>query len=174
MALTTPSFTTAQDLSNPNLITFTDSSTGVDATITTRYIFVQLADGTYLVPAGTTTNYIVWDYANANKVVDLLSKSQAVTVTVNWYANVNNAPVYTIVQNTEWGLFDYLYLFEMLQTQTSNPSIINSSDFYDNTLKMIVNLFQAENSITKMSDVYSSQAAFDRNLYLMRFQNQFA
>lgn len=172
MALT-PSFTAIEGLSNPNLVTFTDTSTGSDGTIVARYVFVQLWDGSYLVPAGSTTNYIIWDYANSTIIVDLLTKSQAVTVTVNWYADVTANPVYTSSQDIEWGLYDYLNLFELLQTQTSNPQIINSSDFYDNCLNMIVNLFQAENAVINMHDVYSSQAAFDRNYFLMKYQNTF-
>lgn len=169
----TPSFTAQQGLSNPNLITFTDTSTGSDGTIIARYIFIQLWDGSYLVPAGTTTNYIIWNYANSSIISDLLTKSQAATVTVNWYSDINSNPIYSVAQDVEWGLYDYLALFGLLQTQTSNPQIINSSDFYDNCLDMIVNLFQAENAIIKMNDVYSSQAAFDRNYFLMKYQNTF-
>lgn len=169
----TPNFITTQDLSNPNLITFTDTSSGTDGTITTRYIFVQLWDGSYLVPKGTTTNYIVWDYANSSIVLDLINKSQAVKVTVQWFADVNSSAVYELSENIEWGLFDYLFLFQLLQTQTSSPNVINNPTFYEQTLNMIVNLFQAENAILPMGDIYSSQAAFDRNLSLIRYQNSF-
>ena len=170
MALT-PSFTSSESLSSPNLITFNDTSTGSDSSITTRYIFVQLSDGSYLVPAGTTTDYIVWDYADLTITVDLLKRSQAANVTVLWYANTGSQPVYTVTTLLEWDLYDYLFLFGNLQTQTSNPNVINDSSFYPNTLAMIVNLFQSENAVLKMNDVYSSQAALDRNYELITYQS---
>lgn len=172
MALT-PSFTASQDLSNPNLITLTDTSTGSDS-IVERHVFIQLWDGSYLVPAGTDTNYVVWDYANPSITLDVLTKSQAVTVTVQWFVNVNSNPSYTVVEEFAWDLHDYLFLFELLQTQTSNPFIINNSEFYGVSLNMVVNLFQAENAINKMTDVYSSQAALDRNLQYIKSENIFA
>jgi hypothetical protein len=50
-------FTATQYISVPNLIVITDTSTGTDAAITSRRVYMRKSDGTYLVEEGTTTNY---------------------------------------------------------------------------------------------------------------------
>lgn len=167
----TANFSSSESLSSNNLVTFLDISTGSDGTITTRRIYILLANGTYLVPTGTTTDYIVWDYANASIVVDILTQSTAASVRVDWLAG--SSVVYTKTILMGWDLYDYVFLFGLLQTQTSKPNIIDDSNYYNNTLAMIVNLFQGENAIEKMDDLYSSQAAFNRNTFLINNQNLF-
>lgn len=168
MALT-PNFSSSENLSANNYVTFVDTSTGSDGTIVTRRVYILQADGTYLVPAGTTTNYFLWDYTNASITVDLLSKSTTANVTVEWWSS--SAKVYTKTILTEWDLYDYVFLFGLLQTQTSNPLIINDANYYNNTMAMIVNLFQSENAVELMDDLYSSQSALDRNQQLINNQN---
>lgn len=158
-----PNFTSTESLSSPNLVTFSDTSTGSDGTITTRTITVVYADG--------TTQTFDWVYTDASIQVNLLTKSQAATVTVEWFADPSNPYVYVSVQDMEWNLYDYLFLFGLLSTQTSKPTIISDLNYYSNTAQMIVNLFQAEKAILKMSDVYSAQSSLDRNFFLMSNQN---
>lgn len=164
----TPNFTSTESLSSPNFITFTDTSTGSDATIVNRRIYVQLADGTYLVPSGTSTSYINWAYTDSSITLNLIEKSQSANVLVVWSDGTTD--VYTKTILMEWDLYDYLFLFYLLQVQTSSPSIINDTNYYGNCLKMIVNLFNSENATLLMDDLYSSQAALDKNFYLMNNQ----
>lgn len=168
MALTVD-FTSSQSLSSPNLITFNDTSVGTDLTIVTRRVYVTLADGTYLVQSGTTTNYELWNYSLATIQLNLLSKSQVANVTVEWWSST--AIVYTKTILMEWDLYDYLFLFGLMQTQTSMPSIIEDTNYYDNCLKMIVNLFNSESATKLMNDIYSAQANLDNNLYLIQNAN---
>lgn len=167
----TPNFTSSESLASPNLVTFQDTSDGTDNTIVERRIYCLLADGTYLVPSGTTTDYILWDYNDTSIQLDLLTKSQTSNVTVEWWSN--SAKVYDKTILMEWDLYDYLFLFGLLQVQTSTPRIIDDTNYYDNCYKMLVNLFNSENATTKMGDLYSSQAALDKNQYLMQNQNLF-
>ncbi len=167
----TANFSSSESLPSPNLVTFLDTSVGTDLTITTRHIYIQLADGTYLVQAGTTTNYEIWDYVNLSITLNILTQSQAANVTVIWLNG--STPVYTKTILMEWNLYDYLFLFGLLSTQTSNPSIIADTNYYDNFLKMIVNLFNAEKAIELMDDIYSGQGALDRNQFLIQNQSLF-
>lgn len=167
----TPNFTSTESLSSPSNITFTDTSTGSDSNVINRRIYVALADGTFLVPSGTTTSYINWSYSDSSITLNLISKSQAANVTVIWSDGTTDLYTKTILM--EWDLYDYLFLFYLLQVQTSQPSIINDTNYYNNCLIMIVNLFNSENAVLLMDDLYSSQGALDKNFYMMNKQPLF-
>ncbi|HXU25765.1 MAG TPA: hypothetical protein VN698_00930 [Bacteroidia bacterium] len=172
MALT-PNFTSTEDLYSNNLVTFNDTSTGSDGTITVRHISILLADGSYLVPAGTSTNYIIWDYANSSILLNLLTKSTSATVKVEWFADPTQAAVYTLTQYMIWDLYDYVFLFGLLGSQTSKPIVVDDIGYWPNSWYMCTNLFQAEQAIVKMNDTYSSQGALDRNQDLIDNQSKF-
>ena len=74
-----PNFSTEQFSGTPNAFTITDTSTGSDVTITSRRIYLLQANGTFLVPAGTNTNYIVWNIADSSIVLDVLSQDTALS-----------------------------------------------------------------------------------------------
>ena len=168
-----PNFTSTEDLYSNNLVTFNDTSTGTDGTITVRHISILQSDGTYLVPNGTSTTYIVWDYANSSIVLDLLKKSTAATVTVEWFADPSQAAIYTLTQYMIWDLYDYVFLFGLLSAQTSKPIAVDDIGYWPNSWYMVTNIFQAENAITKMNDTYSSQGALDRNQELIDNQSNY-
>ena len=78
-------FTATQYISVPNLIVITDTSTGTDAAITSRRVYMRKSDGTYLVEEGTTTNYELFPLATGNIIsYDVLDKDYALTITVEW------------------------------------------------------------------------------------------
>lgn len=162
MALT-PNFSTSESLSDNNLVTFTDTSTGTDLTITTRRIYVRLANGNYLTTSGesTTSAYESWSYADSSIQLDLLTNSTTANVTVDWYAGATLTYTKTIL--CEWDLYDYLFAFELIQDQTANPGIIQDKNYYSNFFQFITNIWNSESAVTYGDDLYSSQAALDRN-----------
>jgi len=52
----TQNFAASQVISTPNLLILDDTSTGSDAAITTRRVYMQKSDGTYLVESGSVSN----------------------------------------------------------------------------------------------------------------------
>src|SRR4051812_32015248 len=89
MALT-PNFVASQAGGTPQNLTLTDSSTGSDGAITQRRIYLVQADGTYLTPSGSTTDYIAWAYANASITIsDILSNDIALSILVQWLSVTN-------------------------------------------------------------------------------------
>lgn len=172
MALTV-NFTSSESLSSNNLVTFTDTSTGTDLTITTRRIYIRLANGNWLTTAGesTTSAYESWSYSLATIQLDLLSRSTTANVTVEWYAGASL--VYTKTILMEWDLYDYVFLFGLLSAQTSFPAVNDNQGYWPNSFAMITNLFQSESAVTNMDDLYSSQAALDRNQYFIDNQSMF-
>jgi hypothetical protein len=75
----TPNFSASQNYGTPSVITLTDTSTGSDGTIAKRRVYMLQANGTYLVPAGTTTNYVDWSLADTSISLDVLAQDSALT-----------------------------------------------------------------------------------------------
>lgn len=88
------SFSVSQQILYPNVIDLEDTSTGSDVAVTGRRIYFTDAEGEYIVPTGTTTDYVEWDYAESTKAVDLLTEAKALTIRVDW-VNVSGIPLYT-------------------------------------------------------------------------------
>jgi len=174
MPITTPNFSTSESLSSNNLVTFSDTSTGDDILLTSRRISILLANGKWLDTEGvesTTIVYHTWAIGDASVELNLLTRSISGTVTVDWLTG--STATYTKTIDCEWDLWDYVFLFGLLSAQTSYPARTSNSDYWQNSFKMITNLFQSEQAITLMSDIYSSQGALDRNYYMITRQNNF-
>ena len=157
------SFTATESLANNNEITLNDTSTGSDGTITTRRVYIQLANGNWLTEAGesTTSAYEEWDYADSSIVLDVLTESTACTITVQWLAG--STVVYTVTEEYCFNLYDYLFMLQVLQGNTSSPNQIQDTAFYTHSIQFMVNLFNEENAITYAGDTYSSQNAMNQN-----------
>lgn len=160
-------FTATQSLANNSDITFTDTSTGTDATIVNRRIYVQLSNGNWLTESGesTTSAYTDWDYSDSSITLTLLENSTAADITVQWWDA--SAVVYIVSEEYCFNLYDYLFALQVLQGNTSNPAQVQDTTFYSNMMQFIVNLFNEENAITYGGDIYSSQGAMNRNLLMI-------
>lgn len=158
-----PSFSCSESLANNDLITLTDTSTGVDGTITTRRIYIQLANGNWLTEAGesTTSVYTTWSYSDSTITLDVLTQSTACEITVEWLAG--STVTYEVTNTFCFDLYDYLFMLQTLQGQTSNPGINQDNNYTTNVFTFMVNLSNAENSITYGGDIYSSQNALSQN-----------
>lgn len=80
----TPNFTATSILGSPSTIVFTDTSTGSDSNVTERRIYLRTYNGSYLVPDGATTDYIVWPLATNPFYLDILPVDMAFDITVVW------------------------------------------------------------------------------------------
>lgn len=169
-----PNFSSSESLSQNNYVTFTDTSTGSDGTLTNRKIFVVLANGNWLTTGGvqsTTEASMDWSYSDASITIDLLTNSTSANVTVKWYAGSTKVYDKTILM--EWDLYDYVFLFGLLSAQTSYPAVNANQGYWPNSFAMVTNLFQSEQAVELMDDLYSSQGALDRNQYFINNQNLF-
>lgn len=172
MALT-PNFTAVESLSTPENVLFTDTSAGSDGGLTSRRIYCRLANGNWLTTAGesTTEAYETWPIADSAITLSLLTKSTTSSVTVKWMTAT--VATYTKIILTEWDLFDYLFAFELIQSQTATPSIVNDTNYYSNFFTFITNLWNSETAVTIGDDLYSSQSALDKNQYMIDNSNYY-
>jgi hypothetical protein len=91
----TPLFTISQTAGIPDKITITDTSTG-------RRIYLEKATGGYLVPDGTTTDYILWPLATNPFTFSVLKKDMALRIRVDW----NDGNYFLKFNNTDFILIN--------------------------------------------------------------------
>jgi hypothetical protein len=174
----TPNFTATQSSGTPSTFTLTDTSTGTDVTITKRRIYLLKADGTYLVPAGTTTSYIEWSITNVNTRapltidLDVLTQDTALWITVQWL-NVSNTLVESKVTSFAFTAYNESFYYGLSEQQVANQALAASTDWYENKMKLRVELDSAQQAIQFASDIYTAQSALNRATYFSNNSNFF-
>lgn len=173
MAISTPNFTATESLATLENVTFTDTSVGSDAGLTIRKIFIRLANGNYLTTAGesTTSASEDWPITDAAITISLLTQSTVANVTVNWMTGAT--ATYTKTTLTIWDLYDYVFAFGLIQSQTATPTIISDVSYYSKFFEFITNLWSAESAVTYGSDLYSSASALNKNQFLITNANDY-
>jgi hypothetical protein len=171
MALT-PNFTVLQNSGTPSYLNFTDTSTGSDGSIVSRRIYMLQSDGTYLVPDGTTTDYVVWSLASATISLDVLSQDAALTITVNWVDVSGNA---VEDKTTTYGFTAYsetfYYGLSQSEVPITNPNVATSTNYYQNKMLLRVFIDSADQAVSFASDIYSAQVALDSAAFLIANAN---
>lgn len=156
----TVSISVTQNTGTPSEFTISDTSTGSDGSITSRRVYLTKSDGTYLVPDGTLTDYIEWDIGETSITIDVLERDTALEILVQWLAGAvvtysyENSYVFTAYTNT--------FLYNLSVDQSSNPAIINATDFFANKTKMYSYVKEAENAIDIGVDITKAQFAMDK------------
>jgi hypothetical protein len=146
--------------------TLTDNSTGTDAGLTGRRIYLLTTDGTTLVPEGNTLEYIDWPLVATigdTITIDVLEKDYAITIFVTW---VSSAPLaspssyeYTYMQL--FSGYTNQFLYGLIQKMAANPLLSSDKNFYYNLSKVYTDLDNATLAVAN-SDQYSAQMALDR------------
>lgn len=162
-----PSFSVSQTVSAPNIISLVDTSTGSDSSILTRRVYLRQANGTYIVPIGTTTSYIVWDYSVSFIDIDVLTRDLALDITVEWLDN-SNVTQYTKAALYCFTVFSELFYYQLTQDIASNQIQITNQNYYYNKMVLRCCIDQAVNATNYGSDIGNSQLSLDAayNLYI--------
>ncbi len=172
MAYSVATFAASQTIGFPNIITLTDQHVGTDAAVTGRKVYLTTAAGTYLVPSGTSTDYVLWAIANSSINLDVLTTDMALNIRVDWI-DVSNNVLYTKTILFDFTMYSETFYYGLTQNQTSYPNIVDDTNYYNNKMKLRCSIDEANNSVTYGSDIYSSQSALDRAAYLIANQNNF-
>lgn len=162
MALTV-AFSASQVVSTPGSITFTDASTGVDAAVTQRRIYVRDSLGNYIVPTGILTAYSAWaDYpATTTKTLALFTSDIAISVTIQWL-DVSGTVLYDKTQY--YGLSLYLEIFDYGLTQllAGNPMLVNDNKFLEYKGNLRTHIDSGNQAVELASDITAAQLCYDR------------
>lgn len=167
-----PNFTASQNSGTPNLIFLTDTSTGSDGTITKRRIYLLQSDGTYLVPAGTATNYIEWALVDVTTSLNVLIQDTALSITVQWLTSVN---VVVANKTTSFAFTAYneTFYYGLTESQVANANLTASTNWYQTKMILRVELDSAYQAISFASDIFSAQAALNRATFISTNQSYF-
>lgn len=171
MALT-PSFSVAQG-SNPQEFTLTDTSTGSDGAVVDRRIYIQLADGSYLVPTGTTTDYIPFPLSDgASITISVLTVDYAVSITVQWL-DVSNAVLYTLSQSYCFTGNDEEFMYGLVQYMAANPQVLQNTNFIGNCFELNMYVDYAVKAVTEGNDINGAQYLLDLAQAMINNQSMF-
>ena len=144
------SFSVSQSGSTPNIVTVTDTSTGLSGTIVSRRIFVSDANGTYLTGDGTN-NWTAWPLADSFISLDILTESTAALIKVQWL-NVSNAVVVEVEDVYGLSQFDKQFFYYLLQLQGLTPGVYQDSNYSGNLALYWSNIIGGDNAIIYGSD----------------------
>ena len=167
-----PNFTASQYSGTPSVITLTDTSTGSDVTIASRRVYLLQANGTFLVPAGTTTDYIVWDLVDTSIDLDVLSQDTALSITVQWMSGIQTVVTSKTI-SFAFTAYNETFYYGLTESQVANSNLSASTNWYQTKLVLRVELDSADQAITFASDIYSAQAALNRATYISTNQSYF-
>jgi len=162
-----PAFETSQTLGAAADINFTDVSTGSDGAITQRRIYIQQADGTFLVPAGISTQYNAWALADTSITIeDILTTDVAVIVTVQWL-DVSNSVLYDSQQLVGYTSFEEQGDYQLTQWWAANPVNISDNYFFVNKSKLRDCIDSGNQAINFFSDLYAAQQCYDAGMEIV-------
>jgi hypothetical protein len=167
-----PNFTASQYSGTPSVITLTDTSTGSDVTIVSRRVYLLQANGTFLVPAGNTADYILWDLVDPSIDIDVLSQDTALSITVQWM-NAGNTVVTSKTISFAFTAYNETFYYGLTESQVANSNLTASTNWYQTKLILRVEIDSADQAITFASDIYSAQAALNRATFISTNQSYF-
>jgi hypothetical protein len=167
-----PSFTASQNSGTPNIIFLTDTSTGTDVTIAKRRIYLLQSNGTYLVPTGTTTDYINWALADTTISLNVLIQDTALSITVQW---LTSSDVVVANKTTSFAFTAYneTFYYGLTESQVANANLTASTNWYQTKMILRVELDSAYQAISFASDIFSAQAALNRATFISTNQSYF-
>ena len=154
MALT-PNFSISSNITVPSEITLTDTSTGSDSSLTIRRVYLQKADGTYLVPTGTTTDYVEWAIGSTSTIIDALDKDYALNITVQWLSGTSIVYNKTIL--AEFNSYARTYRLKLIKAQASNPRFVNNPNFFQIESQLTTFIDGANESVALANDINLAQ-----------------
>jgi hypothetical protein len=162
----TPNFTATQYISTPNLIVFDDTSTGSDAGITVRRVYMQKSDGTYLVEDGTTTDYEVWTLAEGNTVsFDVLNKDYALNITVEWLQNTT--VLYSKTVSYCFSTYSKIYNTKLSKAQVSSPKLLDGDNWLSTKFALNTYIRAADDAISLGAGITIAQLSLNKAKFII-------
>ncbi len=167
-----PSFSVSQGV-DVTSFTIQDTSTGTDTNIVSRDVYLYKSDGTTLTPQGSTTPYISFPLTQNNTLIltGILQIDYCLNIVINW-VDINNNVLYTAN-----GLYLFTgnsenFYYGLTVKQSITPNIITNTYFYNNKLKLRVEIDSATQALSK-SDQVAAQQCLNRALILINNKYQY-
>lgn len=160
-------FTATQYISTPNLIVFDDTSTGTDAAIAVRRVYMQKSDGTYLVEDGTATDYEVWTIATGNTVsYNVLDKDYALNITVEWLDSGNNV-LYSKTVSYCFSTYSKIYDVKLSKAQVSSPKLLDGNNWLSTKFALTTYIRAADDAISLGAGIEIAQLSLNKAKFII-------
>lgn len=168
-----PAFTVGQSLSNPGAVTLTNTSTGTDAAITQLRVYFTDEAGNYVVPSGTSTDYVAWPLAtNPLTINSLLTVDLAVNILVQWL-NVSNAVLYDEEDEFCLRAYNKQQFVYLIQQQALNPGVVQDTNYFSNLCQYWINIVGANTMVEDAADLSGSQNCLDRATEMLQNESKY-
>lgn len=167
-----PSIAVSQSALTPNEITITDDSTGSDILIVSRRLYIQTAQGTYLVESGTITDYTVWAYADASITLDILTQDECVNILCQWL-DASNVVLYTFEDQYALAEYNKQFLVYLVSAQGLTPGIVQDSNYSGNVGTFWTNIIAGTNQVVFGADIAGGQNCFNRATFMRLNQAEY-
>lgn len=175
MALT-PDFSTYQEVGSPSIVNIVDTSTGSDVAIDSRRVYLVDSQGNYVVPSGTTTDYVVWSYADTEIAIDCLSIDMALNITVLWLDS-GGVTLYSKTRLQGFTLYNMTFFYSLTQSQASqqNPpiNVLQDTDYYASKTTLLSNIESGDNAIVYGGDIFTAQLCYDMATFMVQNEAKF-
>lgn len=165
-------FSVAQSYLDATSLQVADTSTGTDVNITSRRIYIQDANGNYLVPSGTTTQYVLFPEPAATILINVLNQDYCLSITVQWL-DVSNNILYTKTQMFCFTLYSEQFFYYLTQQAAAGNANIQDTTFYGNKMLLRVYIDSANNAVQYASDIVGAQNSLNSAAFLIDNQNSF-
>lgn len=151
-------FSASQNITTPSIVTLTDSSTGTDASITGRIVYIKTYDGTYLTPTGNSGNGINWTLPSGNTInIDCMDKDYALNITVQWVGG--STVLYTKTILYEFNAYARTYRAKLFKSIATNPRQLDNANFFNVYSNITTYIDGANEAVELMSDITLAQLA---------------
>lgn len=161
-----PNFTATQYVSSPELIVFTDTSSGEDATVASRRAYMRKSDGTFLVTTGTTTDYMLWPLANTTISYDVLDKDYALTITIEWLNTVNTV-LYSKTVDYCFSTYSKVYDTKLSKAQVSSPSLLDRDNWLSTKFALTTYIRAADDAISLGAGITIAQLSLNKAKFII-------
>jgi len=165
-----PNFSVSQTLGSPNIITWTDTSTGSDVAITKVRIFFLKADGTYL--KNGSLNYFEYPYPAAPTDIGVMNRDYGLSITTEWL-NVSNTVLYTKNYKMNFVAYTSNFIDGLTQQETALPSIEFTVDYFQQKGHIQTLVDDSNQAIALGADYKKAQVFLDQAYYIINNQTRF-
>ena len=162
-------FTATQQIGLPTCVYITDTSTGL-SNVASRRAYIQDVQSNYLVPSGTTTDYTVWALVDTSISIDCLSQDTCAYVKIEWMS-AGGTVLYTLTTLCNFRLNNLQESFSLTQSLTSDPSLIQDTDWFLNKMILRCNIDDSVQAVEIGGNQQVSQAALNRATAMTQSQS---
>lgn len=155
-----PAFSYSQPVGGPEIVALQDDSTGEDAAITQRRVYLQKYDGSYLVPDDVDTDYIEWDWADETIDIDALDKDYALLVIIQWL-DASDVVLYTDSERIGFTQYNEEFDYQLTQLQAGNPVLISDGRFFQLKSDLRTEIDSGNQAVSLVVDLYGAQLCYD-------------